>query len=60
LTISVYEYTAIGSSSLVYIFHKGIISLVLCGYEVQKNMEYFYFEQTSICKNCVYMHYTSP
>jgi len=29
----VYDYRAIGSSSVVYIFHKGIISSVLCGYE---------------------------
>jgi len=35
--------TAIGSSSVVYLFHKGIISQVLCGYEVQTNMYYFLF-----------------
>jgi len=28
----------IGPSSAVYIFHKGIISLVLCGYKVQINI----------------------
>jgi len=38
LTIWVYDYINIGSSLVVYIFHKGIISLVLCGYEVQMNM----------------------
>jgi len=37
LTTFVYAYKGIGSSSVVYIFHKGIISLVLCGYEVQMN-----------------------
>ena len=33
----VYDYLAIGSSSVVYIFHMGIISF-LCGYEVQNLM----------------------
>jgi len=31
---SVYDDLAKGSSSVVYIFHKGIISLWLCAYEV--------------------------
>jgi len=30
LTISVYDYLTIGPSSVVYIFDKGIFSLVLC------------------------------
>ena len=34
LMILVYDYKAIGLSSVVYIFHKSIISYVLCGYEV--------------------------
>jgi len=34
LTILVYDYLNIGSSLVVYIFHKGILLLVLCGYEV--------------------------
>jgi len=34
-------------SSGVYIFHKGIISQVLCGYEVQMNMSVFVFEWKS-------------
>jgi len=33
LSILVYNYSNIGSSLVVYIFHK-----VLCGYEVQMNM----------------------
>ena len=41
LNISVYDYQAIGSSLVVCIFHKGIISYVLCGYEVQMNMFVF-------------------
>jgi len=45
LTISVYDHKDIGSSSGVYIFHKGILLYVLCGYEVQKNMYFFYFER---------------
>jgi len=39
-----------GSSSVVYIFHKRIRSLLLCGYEVQTNMYFFDFEQKSIFK----------
>ena len=35
--IMVYDYSNIGSSLVVYIFHNGIISLVLCDYEVQMN-----------------------
>jgi len=30
-------------SSVVYIFHKGIISDVFCGYEVQMNMYLLFF-----------------
>jgi len=40
LTILVYDYSIIASSLVDYKFHKGIISLVLCGYEVQMN-KYF-------------------
>ena len=35
MTISVYYYSAKGLSQVVYIFHKGIMSYVLWGYEVQ-------------------------
>ena len=38
LTILGYDYPNIGYSSVVYIFHRGILSLVLCGYDVQTNM----------------------
>ena len=31
----------------MYIFHKGIISEVLCGYDVQMNMLIFDFDQKS-------------
>jgi len=41
LTISVYDYLAIGPSSVVCIFHKSILSLVLCGYEEQMDMYFF-------------------
>jgi len=44
--ISVYNYSAIGWSLIVYIFHKGIP----CGYEVQMSMYFFYFEQKSTFK----------
>ena len=37
-----------GWSSVVYVFHKGIILQVLCGYEVQMNMYFFDFERKSI------------
>ena len=37
-TSLVYDYSNIGSSLVVYIVHKGIISEVLWGYEVQVNM----------------------
>ena len=40
LTISVYDYSVIGPSSVVCIFHKGIISFVLCGYAVQMNISF--------------------
>ena len=40
-TVSEYEYKAMGSGSIVYIFNKDIISYVLCGYEVQMNMSFF-------------------
>jgi len=40
--------TNIGSTLVVYIFHKGITLLVLCGYEVQMNMYFFYFERKTI------------
>jgi len=30
-------------NSIVYIFHKGILSEVLCGYEVQMSMYFFKF-----------------
>ena len=33
-----YDHKDIGPSSVVYIFHKCIISEVLCGYVVQMNM----------------------
>ena len=46
-TILVYVYQAIGSSSVVYKFHKGIISSVLCGYEVIIDMQFFYFVRKS-------------
>ena len=36
--VSIYDYSNIGSSLVVYIVHKGIISYVLCGYEIQMNM----------------------
>ena len=39
LMILVYDYSNIGSSLVVYnIFHKCIISLILCGYQVQMDM----------------------
>jgi len=38
----------IGSSSVDYIFHKGLLSYVLGGYEVQMNMYIFDFERKSI------------
>ena len=38
LTILVYDYSNIGSSLVVYIVHKGIISLIFCGYEVHMNI----------------------
>ena len=43
--ILVYDFYAIGSSSVVYIFHKGIIFKVHCGYEVQMNIFFFDFEK---------------
>ena len=39
----VYDYLAMELSSVVYIFHKGIISWVLCGYEVQMTFVSFQF-----------------
>jgi len=48
LTILVYDYSNIGSTLVVYIFHKGITLLVLCGYEVQMNMYFFFFERKTI------------
>ena len=36
--IMVYDYWPIGSSSIVYIFHKAISSQVLYGLEVQMNV----------------------
>ena len=50
LLISVYDYLSIGWCSDVYIFHKGIIVYVLCGYEVQMRM-YFFFLRESPSKN---------
>ena len=38
MTNWVNDYKEIGSSSVIYIFQKGIISKVLCGYEVQMNV----------------------
>ena len=42
LTILVYDYS--NMSSVVYIFHKGIISIVVCGYDIQMNMQIIDFE----------------
>jgi len=47
LTTLVYDYSNIGSSLVVYIFHIGIISFVLCGYDVQMNMLLF---SLHVCK----------
>ena len=44
--ISVYDNQDIGQSPVVYIFHKGIISLVLCGYEVQMNMKFLILSES--------------
>ena len=41
-----YDNTAIWSSSFVYIFQKGIVSFVLCGYEVQLNVYIFDVERS--------------
>ena len=46
--ILVYDHWAIGSCSVVYIFHKGIIYWVLGGYDIQMNMYLFDFEWKSI------------
>jgi len=43
LTILVYDFCAIVSSSVVCILHKGIIWSVLCGYEDQLNMFFLIF-----------------
>jgi len=40
-------------SLVVSIFHKGIITGVLCGYAVQMNVSVFGFEQKSIFKKHV-------
>jgi len=50
LSISVYDYWSIGPCSVVCIFHKGITSYVLCGYEVQLNMWMLDFERKSTFK----------
>ena len=39
----VYDNQTIGTRSVVYIFHKGIISYVRSCYEVQMNMYYYFF-----------------
>ena len=46
LKILVYDNSNIGPSSVVYIFHKGIISLVLCSYESQMNMYIFILSES--------------
>jgi len=43
-------------SSAVYIFHKGIISLVLCNYEVQMNMPVLGFERKCIFEKPVFQN----
>ena len=51
LSLNMFDYFGIWSSSAVYIFHQCIISLVLCDKEVQMNMEFF--ERNSIFKTPV-------
>jgi len=46
LTISVYDYKDLGKYSVVYIFHKGILSQVPCGYKVQMNMYFFILNES--------------
>jgi len=40
-----------GSSSVVYVFHKGIISEELCGYLVQMNMFLKHFNRKTTFKD---------
>jgi len=44
---SVNDDLAMGLSSVVYIFHKGVFSNVLCSFEAQMNMYIFPFEVRS-------------
>ena len=55
-TISVYDFKDIGRSSVVYIFHKGISSYVLCGYEEQMHMYVFDFERKSMFNTLSVIH----
>ena len=47
-TSLVYDYSNIGSSLVVYIVHKGIISEVLWGYEVQVTMYYCFWPEVHL------------
>ena len=48
LTMLVYDYSKIGLSSVAYIFHKGSISIVRCGYEVQIKINFWFWAKAHL------------
>ena len=52
MTLYDYDYKAILSSSVLHIFHEGIIAYVLFGYEVQVYLKMFDFERKSTFNIC--------